>query len=67
MSNYGQIYGGLMYYFAAAQHTSTVKLTTFFLTLQNEEHVLRINKSEIIGEKTFNGDLGEIEYNPEYV
>ena len=54
-----------MYYFSSAQQTSTVKLPAFFLEFPTEEHVLRVNKSQITGENTFNGDLFEIEDNHE--
>ena len=54
-----------MYYFAAAQQTSTVKLPAFFQKCQSEERVLRVNKSKITGENTFNGDHFEIQGNHE--
>ena len=44
-----------------AQQTSTLKLPAFFLRIQTEERVLRVNKSKITGENTFNGDHFEIE------
>ena len=38
------------------QQTSTVKLPAFFLRFQIEERILRVNKSKITAENTFNGD-----------
>ena len=52
-----------MYYYAAVQQTSTVKLPAFFFRLQTEERVVRINKSKITGKNTFNGDQCLIEGN----
>ena len=40
-----------------------MKLPAFFLRFQNEERVLRVNKSKITGENAFNGDLFEIDDN----
>ena len=51
-----------MYYFAAVQQTSTVKLPEF-LRFQAEERVLRVNNSKITGEDTFNGDYSGTEGN----
>ena len=51
----------LIYLFAAAQQTSTMKLPTFYLRLQTEERVLSIDKGEITRENAFHGDLCEIE------
>ena len=45
--------------------TSTVKKPTFFLRFQTEEGLLRVNKSNITGKNTFNGDHFEIEGNNE--
>ena len=45
--------------------TSIVKLLELFLRFQTKEHVLRVNKSEITGENTFNGYHFEIEGNHE--
>ena len=45
--------------------TSTVKLPAYFWRFQTEEFVLRVNKSKITGENTFNGDHFEIEDNHE--
>ena len=42
-----------------------MKLPALFLKFQTEERVLRVNKSEIPGENSFNGDLLEIEDNHE--
>ena len=42
-----------------------MKLPAFFLRFQNEECVLRVNKSEITSENTFNGDRFEIGGNHE--
>ena len=39
------------------------EITDIFLRFQTEERVVRVNKSEISGENTFNGDLFEIEDN----
>ena len=62
----GEIFGLLMYQFAAMQQTSTVKISTFFiLRFQTKECILRVNKSEITGENTFNGDLFDIDDNHE--
>ena len=47
--------------FAAAQKTSTLKLSAFFLRFQTEERVLKVNKSNITGVNTFNGDHFGIE------
>ena len=47
------------------QQTSTVKLPAFFLRFQTKECILRVNKSDITGENTFNGDLFEIDDNHE--
>ena len=52
-----------MYSFAAAQQTSTVKLSALFLRSQTEERVLRVNKNKITGENNFHGDDFEIEGN----
>ena len=40
-------FGAYMYYFAAAQQTSTAKLPGFFQRFQIEEHVLRVKVFEI--------------------
>ena len=45
------------------QQTNTVKITTFFLRFPTEELVLRVNKSEITRENTFNADHFETEVN----
>ena len=45
-----------MYWYATAQQTSTVKLSTFFSRFESEERVLRANKSKITCKKTFDGD-----------
>ena len=45
------------------QQTNTVKIITFFLRFQTKELVLRVNKSEITGENTFNADHFETEAN----
>ena len=45
--------------------TSTVKIPAYFWRFQTEERVLRVNKSKITGENTFNGDNFEIEDNHE--
>ena len=37
-----------------------MKLPAVFLKFQNKERILRVNKSEITGENTFNGDHFEI-------
>ena len=42
-----------------------MKLPAFFLRFQTEKRVLRVNKSEITGENTFNGDHFETEGNHE--
>ena len=42
-----------------------MKLSAFFLRFQTEERVLRVNKSKITGENTFNGNDFEIEGNHE--
>ena len=42
-----------------------MKLPAFFFRFQTEERVVRVNKSEITDEDTFNGDLFEIEDNHE--
>ena len=47
------------------QQTSTVELPAFFFSFQTEERVLRVNKSEITGGNTFNGDLFEFKDNHE--
>ena len=47
------------------QQTSTVKLPVFYLRLQTEEHVLRVNKSEMTGENDFHAEPFEIEDNHE--
>ena len=52
-----------MYYFDAALQISILKLLVLYLRLQIEEHILRVNKSKINGENTFNGDHFEIEGN----
>ena len=52
-----------MYEFAAAQQTSTLKLPAFFWRFQNKERVLRVNKSKITGENTFNGNNFDSEGN----
>ena len=45
------------------QQTSTAKLLAFFLRFQFKEQVLRVNKSKITGENTFNGDHFGVEGN----
>ena len=52
-----------MYYFAAAQETSTLKLPACFENFKTEEGVLRVNKSKITRENTFNGGHFDIECN----
>ena len=52
-----------MYYFAAAQKTSTLKLPATSKEFQTKERVLKVNKSEITGEDTFNGDHFRIQGN----
>ena len=47
---------------AANQYSET---TGIFLRFQTEERVLRVNRSKITGENTFNGDNFEIEDNHE--
>ena len=42
-----------------------MKLPTFFLKFQTEELILRVNKSEINGENTFDGNHFEIKSNHE--
>ena len=41
--------------------TSIVEITAFYLIYEIQEDVLRVNKSEIIGKNSFNGDYFEIE------
>ena len=43
-----------------------MRLPTNFFWLQTEERVFRSNKSEITGEKAFNGDIFGIGDNHEY-
>ena len=45
-----------MYYFPAAQETVTVKWSAFALRFETEERNLRVNKSKISGQNTFNGN-----------
>ena len=52
-----------MYQFATAQENSTLKLAALLLRCQTEERVLKVNKSKITGENTFNRDHFEIECN----
>ena len=40
-----------------------MEITAFFLRFQTKQRVLRVNKSEITGENTFDGDHFEIEAN----
>ena len=47
------------------QQTSTVNLPAFFSIFQTQEHVLRVHKSKITGENTFNGDSFGSEGNQE--
>ena len=47
------------------QQTSPVKLPAFFFRFQTKERVLRVNKTKITGENTFNGDYFDIESNHE--
>ena len=49
-----------VYQFAAQQQMNTLKLTITFFRFQIEECVLRVNKSKITGENTFNGDPFQI-------
>ena len=42
-----------------------MKLPNFFLRFQTEKRVLRVNKSEITAENTFNGNHFEIKSNHE--
>ena len=44
---------------------STVKLQAFYLRFQTAQRVLRVNKSEITGETTFQAHLFEIKDNHE--
>ena len=44
-----------MYLFAAAKQSNTLKLLVFLGIFQTKERVLRVNKSNIPGENTFNG------------
>ena len=60
-----QIFCILIYQFAPAQQSSTVKLPAFFFRFQTEEHALTVNKSEITGQNAFHGDIFEIEDNHE--
>ena len=43
LSKKSQTFGVCMYYFAAAQQTSTAKLPAFFQKFQADERVLRVN------------------------
>ena len=43
------------------QQNSTAKLPAIFLKFQNEEHVPKVDKSNITGEDTFNRNYFEIE------
>ena len=43
------------------QQSSAAKFPALFLRFQTEEHVLRVNKSKITIENTFNEDHLEIE------
>ena len=45
-----------MYQFDAAQQTITAKLPAFFQRFQTEKQVVKVNKSKITGENTFDGD-----------
>ena len=54
-----------MFLAVAAEQTSTVKIPVFFFIFQTEEHVPRVNKSDVIGEKAFNEHLFKIEENQE--
>ena len=45
-----------MYQLVASQKTNIVKLLAFIFRFQAKERVLRVNKSNITCEKTFNGD-----------
>ena len=45
-----------MYYFAAVQQPSTVKLPAFIQRFQTEERVLGVNKTKSSGKNAFNGD-----------
>ena len=54
-----------MYWFAAAQQTSTVKLPAFFLRFQRDEYVPRITKSKITSENTINGYHFDVNFNNE--
>ena len=49
------------------QQTSTVKLPVFLLRFQTEEDTLKVNKSGITDEKTFNGNYFEVEGNDESI
>ena len=60
-----EIFGVYVYQFAAAQQSNALKLPAFFLGFQTEERLLRVNKSKITGENTFNGDHFDIEGNHE--
>ena len=45
------------------QQISTVRLLALCLRFQPQDHVPRVNKSELNGENTFHGDLFETEDN----
>ena len=42
-----------------------MELPAFSFNFQTKDHVLRVSKSEIPGEKAFNGDFSEIQDNHE--
>ena len=42
-----------------------MKLQAFCLRFQTEEHILRVNKSDMTDENAFHADLSEIEDNHE--
>ena len=54
-----------MYYFAAVQQTSTVKLPTFFQRFQAKVHVLRVNETKITIKNVANQDHFRTESNLE--
>ena len=58
-------FGVLRYLFDVARKTSTVKFQAFCLRFRTVERVIRVDKSEIIGQNIFYGDLSKTEDNHE--
>ena len=60
-SKQSETFGIYLYYIAAAEQTSTAKLSAFFSGFQTTEQIVSANKNKIPCENTFNGNHFGIE------